>query len=225
MASNTIEITVGFSPIDFGNCFRNSTIEKVRDSELVKHIKSAKEIVKSGQARVIEGKCIPQVKINDPAYLVSITLDSERKINNFACNCTAGAGTAFDGESYKACKHVCALATFINEEREESRTDSACGWSAPSQKAKDLYGNKGKTLFKIFNLKPPEFSHDWSKSPSQAQKENYAKLMEKHGLKNSNLYKTCLVKVSRDIIVHFCIMLLIKEFSRKTRNLHGLGTA
>ena len=194
-SSNTIEIFVGFSPITYGNCFRPSTIEKGRNLYLADNVSHVKETAKTGQPRIIEGRCIPQTNINNPPYLVSITLNHERKIEQSACNCTSGAGTAFDGIGYRACKHVCALATFVNNEREESRTDAACGWTAPSQRAKEIYGNKGKKLTKIFDLKTPEFSHDWSKSPSEEQKQKYAKLMEKHGLKNSNLYKICQVKV------------------------------
>ena len=195
---NVTEIQVGFSPIIFGNCFRPSTLELGKNLVKDDHVSHVKEVIRTGQPRMIEGRCIPQVKIHDSPYLISITLDSERKIESFACNCTAGAGTAFDenGEDgYKACKHVCALAVYINQEREESVTDSACGWAAPSQRAKELYGSKGKRLRDIFELKSPEFKHDWSKSPSEQEKENYAKLMKKHGLQDSVLYKVCQVKV------------------------------
>ena len=190
MSSRKIEITVGFSSILFGECFRKSTIERGKNLVSANHISHVKETVEGGKPRIIEGRCIPQTKINDMPYLMSITLDENRKIVGFACNCTAGAG---DGS--RSCKHVCALAIFINQEREESKTDSACSWSAPSQRAKEEYGTKGKPLTKIFNLPGPEFSHDWSKSPSEEQREKYAKLMKKHKIHDSNLYKICKVKV------------------------------
>ena len=190
MASQKIEIQVGFSSIDFGDVFRPSTLEKGRNLLSAGHVFNVKEVIAGGE-NVIEGRVIPQTNISNPAYLVSIELSDDRRIKNFACNCTAGSGTL----DFKACKHVCGVAVYVNQEREESKTDQKQLWHAPSQKSKQLYGDKGKKLTEIFGL-PDTFSHDWNTQPSLERKKEYARLMEKHGLTNSNMYRVCQIEVT-----------------------------
>ena len=188
MASKPVEIQCGFSQIQFGDVFRPSTLEEGRN--LVSHVFNVKETVQTGKLNHIEARCLPQTNINNAPYLISIELNSDRKIIRFACNCTAGAGTL----EFQTCKHVSAVAVYVNQEREESKTDQQQVWHVPSQMSKKLYGDKGKKLTDIFGL-PSTFDHDWSKQPSSEKKLKYAKLMEKHGLTNSNMYKVCKLEV------------------------------
>ena len=190
MASKPVEIQCGFSLVQFGDFFRPSTLEEGRNLVSSGHVFNVKETIQNGKLNHIEGRVIPQTNINNAPYLISIELKSDRKIARFACNCTAGAGTL----EFQACKHVCAVAVYVNQEREESKTDQQQMWHAPSQMSKKLYGDKGKKFTDIFGL-PNTFNHDWSKQPSAEKKKKYAKLMEKHGLTNSNMYKVCQMEV------------------------------
>ena len=116
MASQSVEYHVGFSSIDFGDFFRPSTLEKGRGLVSDGHVFNVKETVNNEQPNIIEGRVIPQTNISNTPYLVSIELSSDRKIVKFACNCPAGAGTL----DFKTCKHICALAVYVNQEREEA---------------------------------------------------------------------------------------------------------
>ena len=113
-------IRCGFSTIKFGNVFRESTLAK---GEALRHprnhVINAEEILRPGKFPEINGYCLPQTKINNPPYKLSISLDASRTINGFMCNCVAGAGAIGDGQ-LSACKHIAALALHINKEREES---------------------------------------------------------------------------------------------------------
>ena len=112
----------GFSSITFGDVFRQSTLEKGENLYKAGHVINVEEIVRSGNSvtREIEGFCLPQTKINNPPYRLSIGLDAKRKINRFMCNCVAGAGAMGSDGHLSACKHIAALAIYINKEREES---------------------------------------------------------------------------------------------------------
>ena len=131
MACQPVELQVGFSLIEFGDVFRqSSTLENGQNLVKAGHVFNVKETISNGRPNVIEGRVIPQTNINNPPYLVFIELSSDRKIVKFGCNCTAGAGSL----DFKACKHVCGVAVYVNQEREESKTDQMQVWHAPSQK-------------------------------------------------------------------------------------------
>ena len=186
----------GFSPIVFGNTFRENTLSLGKNLVESDHIFNVEEVVELNKPREIFGRCLPQTKVNENAYKLSIILNENRSIYDFLCNCPAGAGTIAIGDSCRnACKHIAALAIFINSEREESKTDADCEWRGPSLKAKELYGNKGKTMTEIFGL-PETPNHDWKKVPSLESRMEMASLMEKHSLTDTPMYKICTFKVS-----------------------------
>ena len=195
MASST-RYRCGFSSIQFGNCFRENTLALGQGLVLGDHVFNVEEVVESNK-REIFGRCLPQVKTNDTPYKLSIILGKNRSISDFLCNCPAGSGTAASSDGCRnACKHIAALAIYINSEREESKTDADCEWRAPSSKAKELYGNKGKPITEIFGL-PETPAHDWSKRPSLENKLKLATLMEKHGLTKTPMYEICKLEVRK----------------------------
>ena len=110
----------GFSEIKFGDTFRDSTLSKGQNLLESKHVINVEEIVRPGKLPEIEGYCLPQTKINNAPYKLSISLNSDRSIVRFMCNCVAGAGALNKGGVIHACKHVAAMALYINKEREES---------------------------------------------------------------------------------------------------------
>ena len=194
MAKST-RYTCGFSSIKFGQTFRENTLKLGKNLVLAGHISKVEEVVdvQLGKREIL-GQCLPQTKINDKPYKLSITLRKNREIHDFLCQCPAGSGTASLNGSRNACKHIAALGIFINTEREESKTDADCEWRAPSSKAKELYGNKGKTMTEIFGL-PSTPDHDWNRRPSLEEKSKLAKLMEEHSLTDTPMYKICTIEV------------------------------
>ena len=81
------------------------------------------------------------------------------------CNCCAGK----TGE----CKHTGAVVLFVNNEREESKTDKEQEWNKPSDHGRALYP-KGQTIDDIIcNPFPvPKRSH---KSPNDDKKDKMVK--------------------------------------------------
>ena len=189
----------GFSPIVFGNTFRESTLALGKNLVEANHVFNVEEVVEQNKPREIFGRCFPQTKSNENAYKLSIILSENRRIHDFLCTCPAGSGTLEVEGCRNACKHIAALAIFINLEREESKTDADCEWRGPSSKAKELYGNKGKTMTEIFGLRETP-NHDWKKVPTLEDKMKMATLMEKHSLTNTPMYKICKFEVSTTCI-------------------------
>ena len=188
----------GFSSIKFGNTFRENTLDLGKELVLGGHVFNVEEVVdhSGSEKREIFGRCLPQTKVNDNPYKLSIVLGKDRVISDFLCSCPAGLGTSTSDPNFSrnACKHVAALAIFVNTEREESKTDADCEWRGPSAKAKELYGNKGKPLSEIFGY-PETPGHDWEKQPSSEKKLKLANLLEKHGLSDTPMYKICKLEV------------------------------
>ena len=167
--ANSTRYRCGFSSIKFGDTFRGNTLSLGKNLVEANHVFNVEEVVELGKRREIFARCVPQTKVNDDPYRLSIILNENRAIYDFLCSCPAGSGTVASEGSRNACKHIAALAIYINSEREESKTDADCEWRGPSSKAKELYGNKGKSMTEIFGL-PETPSHDWTKVPSKEEK-------------------------------------------------------
>ena len=97
------------------------------------------------------------------------------------------------------CKHTAAVFTFVNEEREESKTDSGCKWQAPSSRGRKLYP-KGQTLDQILQNPKPTSSLTLA-GPTEDDIREQIERFEHYGLTNSMLYKTLTAKLSETKIV------------------------
>ena len=105
----------------------------------------------------------------------------DRKLRTGYCNCVSG----INGK----CKHVAALATYINLERTDGCTDNIQQWQKPSQHKQSLYP-KGETIESLFGLEPvppPSFEKNDSKL------NHFAQLLASNNETNGMFYKavTC----------------------------------
>jgi len=87
------------------------------------------------------------------------------------------------------CKHVAALATYVNQERTDGCTDNVQQWQKPSQHKQSLYP-KGETIESLFGLDPvtpPSFEKN------DVKLNNFAQLLASNNETNGMFYKavTC----------------------------------
>ena len=140
METLKFEILTGFSQIQWLNVPRDSTNLKGKKLEESDHVLQVKEIRVPGKATEIEGRVIHQTCITESPYMVNLWLDDERNVTSAHCGCPAGA----QGN----CKHTSAVFHYVNSERQETKTDKACRFVAPSQAGKERYP-KGQEIDEI----------------------------------------------------------------------------
>ncbi len=179
MATKKI-ILGGFSAIkwqdDVVHPHRESTKEKGQKLVESGHVFDVKEIRENGTIEFV-GFCVKETNIRDKPYKITLSLDSARSVQDARCQCIAGV----KGD----CKHTAGLVYYINNERQESKTDQKCNWRTPSQYGQKLYP-KGKTFDEIFGFKQPRAKF---LPPSQADQVLHKELVEKHGGTNSMMYQ------------------------------------
>ncbi len=188
MASRNKSSTLfgGFEEIQ-GLEFRKAIAEKGDD--MVHHVFNVKEVRTLSDDNsqvlkaVISGECIREMSLSKDPWKVVFEVGADRTVTLARCSCTAG----IDG----MCKHTAALFKFVNSERSEGCTDREQGWSKPTKKLNDLYP-KGESIQKLFFQKSPE-KRDFSGTDFDQDK--LVKLMKKHNLQNSSVYKTLTAKV------------------------------
>ncbi len=174
----------GFEAIT-GLDFRKAIVDKGK--EMTAHIFNVKEVRTYSEtdeivAISISGECIREMSLSNTPWRIVFELNPYREIVRARCNCTAG----IDG----MCKHTAALFNVVNSERTESCTDAEQVWSKPSQKLNQLYP-KGESIQKLFFQRSPT-KRDYS--GQSFDQDRLVKLMEKHSLQNSSVYKTLTAK-------------------------------
>ena len=179
--SLTVELLYGFSSISWTEEPRDSIVNNGYELYKAGHIFNVKEIRADGKPTEIIGDCIKQTSIRDAAYHVNLWIDHERKITGAHCQCVAG-------ESGQ-CKHTSALVFYVNEEREESKTDVQCKFVAPSRAGQNKYP-KGQELDEIFKFKEKCPTFNWANKSLEAKAQQF-KWMEEANNKSSPLYKIC----------------------------------
>ena len=175
----TQRIRVGFSAINFDGYFRTSNLKN--GEYLQTHLHNVEEVRKPMEDTIIYGRCIPEMNVKKEEYRMELTLDSERNLTSGYCTCDCG----ISGK----CKHACALAIFVNEERSESKTDREQTWHKPGTAGATMY-RKGKTieeLYKIQNLNFPNFNNN--NGEKEESLNNWLQILEKRGQTQSSFYK------------------------------------
>ena len=136
---------------------------------------------------MINSKCVPETNVSKTPYDLNINIDSTRKIRSAKCSCQAG--------SSGHCKHICALISFINEEREsETCTEKTMAFQAPSRYGLDKY-RKGLEIEKIFKFDEKSKRPEMSFFTSDSAKKYHAELMERAGNTSSLVYKLCKLRL------------------------------
>ena len=130
-------ISVGFSTIKWNENEEHKALEHGKKLMLSGHIFNVKE-VRESKVQIIR-YCLRETNLNNKPYMIVLILDNQRNITNAHCQCQAGVTGL--------CKHTGALIYYINNEREESKTDKPNTWKAPSKYLQDLYP-KGQTIKK-----------------------------------------------------------------------------
>ena len=119
-------------------------------------------------------------------------MDNERKVTSLDCNCDGGS------EGSAGCKHWYAVLLFINNSVDESKTDEACEWIAPSKMGQKKYP-KGQPLEVIANIpdkfKCPPVSFQ---RPSDEYMDEQAEIMEACGCTDGPIYKLYKLKLKGD---------------------------
>jgi len=86
--------------------------------------------------------CLIVVSLRPDYFVLFPVLVRPTMINSFtSCNCPAGAGSM--------CKHICAIAYFINNEDGFSKINLPQQWSKPSKSGQEKY-KKDKTIKYLF---------------------------------------------------------------------------
>ncbi len=182
--ARTTTLLGGFEAIS-GLDFRKSLLSSGR--EMMQHALNVREIRRSDENGVvtsvtIAADCIREMSLTEKPWTVTLELRPDDRVVTLArCSCTAG----IDG----LCKHTSAIYQFVNCERSEGCTDSNQVWSKPSEKLNDLYP-KGSSIQELFFNKSPA-KRDFSGKNFDV--DHVVKLMEKHSLQNSSVYKTLTV--------------------------------
>ena len=180
------EILTGFSKIQWLNVPRKSTESKGKNLSESEHVFNVKEVRIPGKQTEIVGRCIHQTSISETPYSVNLWLDEERNVTGAFCGCPAGA----EGN----CKHTSAVFHFVNCEREETKTDRACRFIAPSQAGKDRYP-KGQEMDQIFQFNKKCPVMDWANVSLEAKEEQF-NLMSEANNTDSPLFKICQMRES-----------------------------
>ena len=176
-------IQIGFEEISFHH-LKHLNIEKGTKLYKDGHIFNVKEKRKSGEITEITGHCIRQTSVTDCAYSLSFKIDDERKVISDTLFCTCKLGS--DG-----CKHIAGLMIYINNDRQESKTDDSCEWIDPTTAGKKKYP-KGLELEVIANIEqkqkcpPVPF-----KRPNDERLKRQIESMKACGNTSSPLYKAC----------------------------------
>ena len=176
-----VELLYGFSSISWTEEPRDSILSNGYELFKAGHVINVKEIRVNEKPTEIVGDCIKQTSIRDAAYHVNLWIDKDRKITSAHCQCVAG-------ESGQ-CKHTSALVFYVNEEREESKTDVQCKFVAPSKAGQNKYP-KGQELDDIFKFKEKCPVFNWKNKPLSA-KEQQCKWMEEAKNTSNPLYRIC----------------------------------
>ena len=142
------------------------------------HLIDVKEIQETGKPTVIVGCCGRSMFVNEK-WMVELNLDENRSITSAHCSCWVGER----GD----CKHTAALILFMNEYRDESKTNEPCGWKQPSKKAMESY-KKGACFDEIRGHKIKFIPHDFAPMTEEARKEQ-RELMETAKNTKSPVYK------------------------------------
>ncbi len=177
----------GFESIQ-GLNFRKSLLDSGKD--MIPHVFNVREIRKSDESGqlisiTIAGDCIREMSLTENPWIVTLEIQpTDRSVILSHCSCTAG----LDG----LCKHTSAIYQFVNCERSEGCTDSEQIWAKPSAKLNDLYP-KGVSIQQLFFKQDP-VKRDFSGTDFDLDR--VTKLMEKHSLQNSSVYKTLTVDSS-----------------------------
>ncbi len=184
----TTTLLGGFETIA-GLDFRKSLLSSGKD--MIPHTLNVREIRKSDEngqivSITIAADCIREMSLTEKPWNVTLEINPvDRSVSLARCSCTAGA----DG----LCKHTSAVFQFVNSERSEGCTDSQQIWAKPSAKLNDLYP-KGVSIQQLFFKKAPA-KRDFSGANIDVEK--VTRLMEKHSLQNSSVYKTLTVDTSK----------------------------
>ena len=153
--------------------------------KLRSHIHNIKEVQKTEKNTEIHAKCVRPASIHKTEYKLDFEINSEREVLSAWCSCTAG--------KQAKCKHLGALITAVNLEREESKTDQGCKWYKPSEKSKELYP-KGKTFEDIFHLPKPTGTRHHAMLDDEKKKAHLA-VLEEVGDTSSMMYQLLTVNV------------------------------
>jgi hypothetical protein len=181
-ATNRQIIQTGFSTIYWqGEPHRPSTVINGQNLLDAEHLQNVEEIQETGKDNEILSKCVRQTSVRLPPYTQNLTLDEHRIVQLARCSCIGGS----DG----LCKHVSALVTFINTERDESKTDKACAFRKPSKKGDRLYP-KGKELDDIFKFTDRMEVLTFVNATEEDKKEYYD-VMKASGNTSSPMFKIC----------------------------------
>ena len=180
METLKFEILTGFAQIQWLNVPRDSTALKGKKLDESDHVHNVKEIRIPGKETQIEGRVIHQTCISETSYLVNLWINDERFVTSAFCNCPAGA----QGN----CKHTSAVFHYVNSERQETKTDKACRFVAPSQAGKERYP-KGQEIDEIFQFKKEKCPIVKFKNISLEAKEKQFNLMLEAKNTSSPLFK------------------------------------
>lgn len=169
-----ITLRTGFDSVTLPE-FRDDTLRKGKTLLKAERIFAVEEI--QGDRCEIQGKCVPEMSVNGKPYQINILLNQDRTIQSMYCSCLSGVS----GQ----CKHACALLLYINEERDESKTDLESQWSKPSERNKSLH-RKGKSVDELLGrtIEHPKFF-----PPNESALKRYEGIFKKHGLTSSGMYK------------------------------------
>jgi hypothetical protein len=168
---------------------RPSTKAKAKALQEAEHLFDIVEEVRSvGKPIEIRAHCVKQTNVTDAPWSLNIVLDDDRKMTLAHCSCTGGG----DGH----CKHMCSLIDYINNERTETKTDTACRFNAPSARGKRLYP-KGEPFDDIFqNIKKmPKHSFKVQQEENDAHLEDLLELGDNHSMVSRLLKKMKVCKV------------------------------
>jgi hypothetical protein len=176
-------IQTGFSTIYWHGepPHRPSTVINGQNLLDAEHLQDVEEIQETGKDNEILSKCVRQTSVRASPYNQNLTLDAHRTVLLARCSCLGGT----DG----LCKHVSALVTFINTERDESKTDKACAFRKPSKKGDRLYP-KGKELDDIFKFTDRMEVLTFVNATEEDKKEYYD-VMKASGNTSSPMFKIC----------------------------------
>ena len=176
----------GFPKVFLGNIkVHGKTLEKGKKLTASQHVHDVKQVNYDDGSIEIIGKVIREMTVREN-FTVTIQLDPEtREITRAHCPCVGGS----DGQ----CKHFVAVFNYVNEERDELKTDKLQTWHEPSQYAQQLY-RTGEDIESIMNVKPKFKTHNFA-SMSEESKRKHIEIMEKVGNTKCTLYKYLTTKV------------------------------
>ena len=169
-------LKTGFAEI-YCDKFRKSNLQNGKD--MLPHVYNVEEYRNEGAVE-IHGCCLKQMKVSgtNNFYRVELSLDAERNVISMHCQCVPGISGL--------CKHAAALYLYVNTERQETRTDTACSWKKPSARGNELYpkGKKVQDLVKTEPVASPVPVEDAKKDL-----EKHFSLLVENGLNNSMIFK------------------------------------